>query len=82
MRAILVNTLLQHITSGLELYEDASAFTDNDLITAPRTAPVDFAYHIFKRLDIYTTPVLEAWYGLFKTGRAEYFGAFMKAADA
>lgn len=67
---------------GAELYEDASAFTDNDLITAPGTAPVDFAYHIFKRLDIYTTPVLEAWYGLFKTGRAEYFGAFMKAADA
>ena len=67
---------------GAGLYEDASAFIDNDLITAPGTAPVDFAYHIFKRLDIYTTPVLEAWYGLFKTGRAEYFGAFMKAADA
>ncbi|MDD4163124.1 MAG: glutamine amidotransferase [Methanothrix sp.] len=67
---------------GAELYEDASALTDNDLITAPGTAPVDFAYHIFKRLDIYTAPVLEAWYGLFKTGRAEYFGAFMKAADA
>ncbi len=67
---------------GAGLYEDASAFNDNDLITAPGTAPVDFAYHIFKRLDIYTTPVLEAWYGLFKTGRAEYFGAFMKAADA
>ena len=67
---------------GAELYEDASALTDNDLITAPGTAPVDFAYHIFKRLDIYTAPVLEAWYGLFKKGRAEYFGAFMKAADA
>lgn len=67
---------------GAELYEDASALTDNDLITAPGTAPVDFAYHIFKRLDIYVAPVLEAWYGLFKTGRAEYFGAFMKAADA
>jgi putative intracellular protease/amidase len=67
---------------GAELYEEASAFTDNDLITAPGTAPVDFAYHIFRRLDIYTTPVLEAWYGLFKTGHAEYFVAFMKAADA
>lgn len=67
---------------GSELYEDASAFTDKDLITAPGTAPVDFAYHIFKRLDIYATAVLEAWYGLFKTGRSEYFGAFMKAADA
>ncbi len=56
--------------------------TDNNLITAPAMAPVDFAYHIFKCLDIYSTPVLEAWYGLFKTGRAEYFGALMKAINA
>lgn len=60
---------------GAELYEDAPAFTDENLITAPGTAPVDFAYHIFKRLDIYATPMLEAWYGLFKTGNAEYFKA-------
>jgi len=34
---------------GAELYEDALAVTDSNLITAPGTAPVDFAYHIFKR---------------------------------
>jgi putative intracellular protease/amidase len=67
---------------GAELYEDAAAVTDNNLITAPAMAPVDFAYHIFKRLDIYKTPVLEAWYGLFKTGLPEYFGALMKAISA
>lgn len=66
---------------GAELYEDALAVTDNNLITAAGTAPVDFAYHIFKRLDIYATPLLEAWYGLFKTGNAEYFSAFIKAAN-
>jgi putative intracellular protease/amidase len=64
---------------GAELYEDAPTVTDNNLITASGIAPVDFAYHIFKRLDIYTAPVLEAWYGLFKTGRPEYFVALMKA---
>jgi putative intracellular protease/amidase len=68
--------------NGGELYEDAPAVTDANLITAAGIAPVDFAYHIFKRLDVYTPQVLEAWYGLFKTGRSEYFGALMKAINA
>ncbi len=67
---------------GAGLYEDAPAITDQNLITAPAMAPVDFAYHIFKCLDLYSTPVLEAWYGLFTTGRAEYFGELMKAINA
>ena len=64
---------------GEKLYEDESAVTDNYLITAFAMAPIDFAYHIFKCLDVYSTPVLEAWYGLFKTGRVEYFEALIKA---
>jgi putative intracellular protease/amidase len=67
---------------GAGLYEEAPAITDNNLITAPAMAPVDFAYHIFKCLDIYSPSVLEAWYGLFKTGRAEYFRELMKAISA
>ncbi len=67
--------------NGAELYEEAPAVTDNNLITAPAMAPVDFAYHIFKRIDIYAPPVLEAWYGLFKTGRSEYFGELMDAVN-
>lgn len=67
---------------GSEFYEDKPAVSDDNLITAPGMTPVDFAYHIFKRLDIYTPPVLEAWHGLFKTGRAEYFGELMEAVNA
>jgi len=67
--------------NGAVLYEEASTVTDNNLITAPAMAPVNFAYHIFKCLDIYAPPVLEAWYGLFKTGRSEYFGELMKAVS-
>ncbi len=67
--------------NGTVLYEEASTVTDNNLITASAMAPVDFAYHIFKCLDIYTPSVLEAWYGLFKTGRSEYFGELMKAVS-
>jgi putative intracellular protease/amidase len=64
---------------GAELYEDAFAVTDGNLITASGVAPLDFALHIFRRLDLYTPPVLDAWYGLFKTGRPEYFAALLEA---
>jgi len=67
---------------GEKLYEDKPAVTDCHLITASAMASVDFAYHIFKCLNIYSTPALEAWYGLFKTGRAEYFGTLMKAVSS
>jgi putative intracellular protease/amidase len=67
--------------NGAGLYVEEPAVTDNNLITAPAMAPVDFAYHIFKCLDIYTPPVLAAWYGLFKSGRSEYFRELMKAVN-
>lgn len=53
---------------GEALYQDEPAVTDGDLITASATAPVDFAYQIFKRLDMYDAGSLEAWFRLFKTG--------------
>jgi putative intracellular protease/amidase len=62
---------------GAALYEEASAVTDNNLITASGMAPLDFAYHVFKCLDIYTQQVLEAWYGLYKTGQSKYFEELM-----
>jgi putative intracellular protease/amidase len=67
---------------GATLYEDAPAVTDDNLITASGIAPVDFALHIFQRLDLYTPPVMDAWYGLFKTGQPEYFEALMHATKA
>ena len=73
--------LLETQYLGSELYEDRPAVTDDNLITAPVTAPVDFAYHIFKRLDVYSPAVLEAWFGLFKTGQASYFGELMQAVN-
>ena len=67
---------------GAALYEDAPAVTDRNVVTASGTAPLDFALHIFRLLDIYTPAVLDAWYNLFKTGRTEYFVALMQAAGA
>jgi putative intracellular protease/amidase len=45
---------------GGELYRDEAAVTDGDLITAASMAPLEFAYHIYRRLDLYAPDVLEA----------------------
>jgi putative intracellular protease/amidase len=67
---------------GAALYQDEPAVTDGPVITASATAPIDFAYQIFRYLDLYSPAVLAAWYGLFKTGKPEYFAALMQAAKA
>jgi putative intracellular protease/amidase len=67
---------------GEALYQDVPAFTDGKLITAGATAPVDFAYQIFKKLEVAPPGMLEAWHGLFKTGDPAYFFALMQAAGS
>jgi len=64
---------------GAALYQDQPAVTDGNVITASSTAPIEFAYEIFKKLEAFSDEVLEAWFGLFKTGDAAYFGALMQA---
>ena len=63
---------------GGALYQDAPAVTDGDLITAASMAPLEFAYHIYKRLDLYAPDVLDAWYGLFSTRKPEYFAELLR----
>jgi len=58
---------------GAALYQNQPVVTAGNVITANSTAPLEFAYHIFKKLDLYKPPILEAWYGLFKTGDASYY---------
>lgn len=65
---------------GTAFYEDAPAVADGNVITASGIAPLEFARHIFRRLALYSPQLLDAWYGLFKTGRPEYFDAPMQAA--
>jgi putative intracellular protease/amidase len=64
--------------AGGALYQDEPAVTDGDLITAASMAPLEFAYHIYRRLDLYAADVLEAWYGLFSTRKAEYFAELVR----
>lgn len=67
---------------GGAFYRDEAAVTDGDLITASGTNPVDFAYAIFQRLELYAPEVLDAWRGLFKTGDPRYFEALMAASGS
>ncbi|MEO9029748.1 MAG: type 1 glutamine amidotransferase family protein [Ktedonobacteraceae bacterium] len=52
---------------GAAFYQDQPAITDENVITASAMTALEFAYQIFKKLDVYTPETLEAWYGLYKT---------------
>lgn len=65
---------------GEAFYQDQLVVTDGNLITANATAPVDFAYHILKKLQVHSPRVLDAWYGLFTTRDQAYFFAWQQAA--
>lgn len=67
---------------GAKHYMEAPAVRDGNLITASAMSPVDFAKEIFSCLDVYDDDVLEAWYGMFKTGDGKYFQQLMKAGGA
>jgi putative intracellular protease/amidase len=67
---------------GATFYQNQPAVTDSNVITANSTAPLEFAYHIFKMLDLYDAQILEAWYGLFKTGDPSYYATLQKLATS
>jgi putative intracellular protease/amidase len=66
---------------GEEWYRNEPAVTDGNLITASGLAPVEFAYQIFRRLDVMTPTTLEAWHGLFTTRKPEFFYALMASVQ-
>ncbi len=64
---------------GSQFYRNEPAVTDGNLITASGLAPVEFAYHIFRRLEVMRPATLEAWFGLFTQRSPEYFFALMES---
>lgn len=62
---------------GEQFYKNEPAVTDGTLITASGLAPVEFAYHIFRQLEVMSPATLEAWHSLFTTRKPEYFYALM-----
>jgi putative intracellular protease/amidase len=63
--------------AGMKLYEQQPAVIDGDLITAAGTAPLEFARHIFERLDVFSPATLAAWYGLHKEKQPMYYDQLM-----
>jgi len=57
---------------GAALYQNQPAITAGNVIIASSTAPLEFAYHIFKTLDLYDAQILEAWYGLLRRVMPRY----------
>lgn len=67
---------------GEQFYVNEPAVTDGNLITASGLAPVEFAYHIFRQLDVMAPATLAAWHGLFTTRKPEFFYALMQSLAA
>lgn len=65
--------------AGAGHYLDQDAVTGGDLITAGPTEPVAFAREIFRRLDVCTPEVLDAWYRLFARSDASAYEVLMSA---
>lgn len=64
---------------GERFYVNEPAVTNGNLITASGLAPVEFAYHIFRQLDVMTPATLAAWHGLFTTRKPECFYTLMNS---
>lgn len=64
---------------GERFYVNEPAVTDGNLITGSGLAPVEFAYHLFRQLDVMAPATLEAWHGLFTTRKPECFYALMES---
>lgn len=62
---------------GEPFYKNEPAVTDGTLITAGSLAPVEFATHIFRKLEVMNPATLDAWHGLFTTRKSECFYALM-----
>ena len=67
---------------GEKLYQKQPAFTDGDLITASAIAPLEFAYQIFKKLEVFKPRTLEAWYQVYKTSDASHLAELFESATA
>lgn len=67
---------------GSDRYEAQPAWRDGPLITAAGMAPLEFAREIFRSLELYDPPVLDAWYDLYRTGHSEHYARMQQAAEA
>jgi putative intracellular protease/amidase len=64
---------------GASRYVNQPVVEDGGVITAPASASLEFAKHLLEKLQVYSASALEAWYGLYRTGKPEHYFAFVEA---
>jgi len=65
--------------TGENYYKREPAVTDGNLITASGIAPLEFAMHILKALNVCSQQTLDAWYSLNQTKDPKYFFELMNS---
>lgn len=65
--------------SGEKYYETELAVTDGNLVTASGIAPLEFAMHVLKVLDVFTPQTLHSWFNLNQTHETKYFFELMNS---
>lgn len=58
--------------TGQQHYREERTVRDGTLITAPGTAPLEFAKAMFEALELFPQAIIDAWYGLYSTGEKKY----------
>jgi putative intracellular protease/amidase len=64
---------------GEKYYERVPAVTDDNLVTASGIAPLEFAMHVLKVLDVFTPETLDSWFKLYQTHDPKYFFELMNS---
>lgn len=67
---------------GRKLYQEQRAVTDGNLITSGAASALEFAHHIFLKLELYSPKVLGAWYQLYRTAEPRHYFDMMQAMSA
>jgi len=65
--------------TGEKVYKMEPAVTDGNLVTASGVAPLEFAVHVLKALDVFSPQTLDAWYNLNRTQESKYFFELMNS---
>jgi len=66
---------------GEKYYEVEPAVTDGNLVTASGIAPLEFAMHVLKVLDVFAPETLQAWFNLYQTKEPKYFFELMHSIE-
>ncbi|WCH49536.1 type 1 glutamine amidotransferase family protein [Lysinibacillus sp. FSL K6-1151] len=66
---------------GDKHFEEGPATTDGNLVTASGTAPLEFAVHVLRLLDVFRLETLQAWLNLYQTHEKKYYFELMSSIE-